>query len=337
MRLKHLFFVVVAYGLFGCVKDKPQPVSTPIAITTGNESCLITCEGNYGSANASLSHWNETTATLVEDVYKAANHASCGDVLQSIVKKGTVYYLVVNNSGKVLVCDAGFKKQKEITGLQSPRYFLGVSPAKAYVSDLYANAISVVDLNSNTVIGKIACKGWSERMVMLYNTVFVTNVTSNYLYVINAISDRIIDSVNVGKNAAGIVLDREDKIWVLLRSESAAGSSKLVRIDAVTRKILAAISVEGSAFDLQIDAAAENLFFINGGVQKLSIAGDTPVKIVVGSGTYYGLGINPANGNIYLADAKDYTQQSLITVYKSDGTSITSFRAGINANGFYFE
>ena len=337
MHLKQLCYIVVASGLFGCVKDKPEPVSTPIAIITGDKSCLITCEGNYGSANASLSHWNETNATVVEDVYKAANLTSCGDVLQSITKKGTTYYLVVNNSGKVLVCDAGFKKQNEITGLQSPRYFLGVSAAKAYVSDLYANAISVVNLNSNTVTGKIACKGWSERMVMIHNTVFVTNVTSNYLYVVNTIDDKIIDSVDVGKNAAGIVLDREDKVWVLLRAENAAGSSKLVRIDAVTRIVLKSITLEGSAFDLQIDAAAENLFFINGGIQKLNIAGETPLVIVAGSGAYYGLGINPANGNLYLADAKDYTQQSLITVYKADGAAITSFRAGINANGFYFE
>lgn len=337
MGFKHLFPLVIALGFFGCVKDKPEPNVSPIAITAGDKSCVITCEGNYGSANASLSHWNENTGTVVEDVYKAANGHSCGDVLQSISKKGNNYYLVVNNSGKVLVCDATFKEQKEITGLQSPRYFLGVSPAKAYVTDLYANAISVVDLNSNAISAKIACSGWTENMVMIYNTVFVTNVTSNYLYVINAAEDRIIDSVHVGKNAAGIVIDKEAAIWVLLRGEASSDHSKLLRIDALTRKIVKTCDIVGSAFDLQIDAAAENLYFINAGIQKLNIAEQSPVTVVSGSGVYYGLGINPANGNLYLADAKDYTQQSLITVYKADGTAITSFRAGINANGFYFE
>jgi hypothetical protein len=51
---------------------------------------------------------------------------------------------------------------------------------------------------------------------------------------------------------------------------------------------------------------------------------------------YYGLGISPEN-TIYLADAHDYSQRSTITVLKSNGTVVSTFKVGVNANSFVFE
>ena len=56
-----------------------------------------------------------------------------------------------------------------------------------------------------------------------------------------------------------------------------------------------------------------------------------------GSKNFYGMGVDPNTGKIYASDALDYVQRSNIYVYDNNGTQVTVFKAGINANGFYFE
>lgn len=59
--------------------------------------------------------------------------------------------------------------------------------------------------------------------------------------------------------------------------------------------------------------------------------------VVAGSKVFYGLGVNPTNYNIYVADAVDYVQKSNVFIYNTSGELTYNFKAGINANGFYFE
>ena len=48
-------------------------------------------------------------------------------------------------------------------------------------------------------------------------------------------------------------------------------------------------------------------------------------------------GVNPHNGEIYVADAVDYSQAGVIRRYSPDGTLLDQFRVGINPNGFAFK
>lgn len=89
------------------------------------------------------------------DVFKQANNKVLGDVLQSMSIINDKLYLVVNNSGKVEVLDKrNFISISTIAGLRSPRYIEAVSSNKAYISDLYDKAITVIDLSNNSVLKK---------------------------------------------------------------------------------------------------------------------------------------------------------------------------------------
>ena len=55
------------------------------------------------------------------------------------------------------------------------------------------------------------------------------------------------------------------------------------------------------------------------------------------SNNFYGLDISDKDYNIYVSDAIDYIQKSSVIVYSPSGQLRTSFKAGINASGFYFE
>src|SRR5205807_1883891 len=108
-----------------------------------------------------------------------------------------------------------FKIKGTVTGLNSPRYILPITFQKAYVSDLYANSISVIDLNTFTKIGAIPCNGWTEHMALIYNKAFITNMKRNYTYVVNTVNDQIVDSINTGMNAGSILIDKNSKLWIL--------------------------------------------------------------------------------------------------------------------------
>ena len=56
------------------------------------------------------------------------------------------------------------------------------------------------------------------------------------------------------------------------------------------------------------------------------------------SGTlYYGLTVNPANGEVYIADAIDYQQQGMIYRYSPDGELIDEFLCRRHTGGILLE
>jgi hypothetical protein len=325
--------------LTACVRDKPQ-IPEPQVLPQSGQRIFVINEGNFGSGNGSVSLYDPLSGAVVEDVYKLQNNAELGDVVQSMTYYNSKFYVVVNNSGRIVVCNSDFKKSGQISGLASPRYLLPVSSQKAYVSDLASNFIHIVDLASNTETGKIMLSGWTEKMIMLYNTVFVTNITRDKVYAINAITDELTDSLFVGKGATSLVIDRKNKIWVLSPGDkTTATKARLTRIDPLSKTIENASELpDYGASYLCSNPGGDTLYFINEGIRRIAIADEVVTQISsAGSKSFYGLGFNPADGRIYASDAVDYSQRSNIYVYKTDGTQEKVFKAGVCANGFYFE
>ena len=343
--INYLYVAVVLILFTSCVKDKPQaPVTTSANINSTNKVFVIN-EGGYTYINASISLYDATTGAVVEDFYKQQNASSTlGDVCQSMTKYNTNYYLVVNNSHKIEVVSAyDFKKTGTITGFNSPRYLLPITYNKAYVSDLFASSIQIVDLNSNTITGSIPTYSNTEAMVVIYNKAFVASASSNYCYVINTVTDVISDSIFVGKGASSISIDKNSKVWVLSSGGSTASQvGKLVRINPVTLQIELSLNFSSSDApkNLCINKSRDTLYYLNNGICQLpTINVALPALPIVNQGpkAYYGLSINPVDYTIYVSDAIDYSQKSTIEVYAVNGSFKTSFKAGIISNGFMFE
>ncbi len=329
--------------LLACVKDKPKVITQDSPLPNANHRVYVLNEGNYGADNASLSYYNSKDNSVVEDYFKLQNNASIGDVLQNMAFHNGKYYLVVNNSNKIVVCDSSLKKMNQITGLTSPRYFLPVNKDKAYVSDLYANQIHVVDLNTNSKSSSILCTGWTEQMEYHSGKVFVTNVNRYYLYVIDGLNDKISDSVLVGINASGLAKDKDNHLWVLSGGDKSKSKlAQLTKIDALNNQILQQyiFTENDSPNQLCLNITKDTLYYLNKGIYRMPIqqsALPTSVFIAQNNRNYYGLGINPFDYTIYVSDALDYVQKSNCYVYNSNGQQLNLFKAGINANGFYFE
>ncbi len=331
--------------LYSCVKDKPNIQSPSNVNISASHKVYITNEGNFMYNNASVTFYDPITRQVIQDIFKSQNPThTLGDVCQSISKIGNEYYLVVNNSSKIVIVNADDLKYKyTIMGFISPRYILPVSYSKAYVSDLYANKIAIVNLPTKTITSYVPCNGWTEKMIQYYGKVFVSNLYKNYVYVIDAIQDIITDSIYVGKYLSGLVLDKNDNLWILSSGDaSIAQNPQLLQVNPVNHQVLKTFTFSSTAspHHLIIDSKRENLFFIDNHIYKMNI-NDTQLPgspfITSVNNNFYSMEWSGFDDNLYVSDAMDYIQNSTIYRYNSSGQLIHSFKAGINASGFWME
>ncbi len=174
--LHHLRYLTVYWGiillisLVSCSSEAdpipaPPVVQQPSSPDDPEHRVWIVNEGNFQRGNASLDIYFPERQQLQSDAFASTNGRPLGDVFQSLTIYQDRAYLVINNSNKIEVVDAEeLTEIGTIDGLVSPRFFLPVADDKAYVSDLFGNAVAIVDLNGLNVSGQIALPGWTEQI-----------------------------------------------------------------------------------------------------------------------------------------------------------------------------
>lgn len=316
-------------------------------------------EGNFMYSNASLSYYTPDSNSVFNDVFYNSNALPLGDVAQSMSIHDSLAYVVINNSGKIYIINKNtFKYVAKITGLTSPRNICFINDAKAYVSDLYAKKISIIDPQINTIIGEIdILEHHSEQMIAYKSKVYVACWSyDDKILVINADNDQIIDSIKVGKQPNSMVLDKNNRLWVLSDGGfpgSSFGQEKasLSQIDLTNNKVIKTFEfndIEASPSHLQMNQEGDSLYYIygnwgtslsNAGVFALSIE-DTDLSqtaiIPQTSGLFYSLGFDKIKSEIYISNAKDYSQRGEVYRFTSTGTAIDTFEVGINPGNFCF-
>lgn len=312
---------------------------------------FIVCEGNFMYGNASLSYYDPETGRIENEVYARANGVPLGDVAQSMTLHNGTCWLVVNNSGVVYALEPNtFRERGRITGLTSPRHIHFVSDEKAYITQIWDSRIFIVNPATRSVTGYIEtgmdpASGSTEQMVQYGKYLFINCWSNqNRILVVDTDKDEVCNEIEVGVQPSSMVLDANDKLWVLTDggyegAPSGHETPSLCRIDAASQIIEKRFSFrEGSTpLDLQLDGPGQNLYFINGSVWRMSIdAGSLPAEPFLDSENtlYYSLTVNPVDGDVYVADAVDYVQPGRMYRYSSYGKLIDSFTVGIIPGAF---
>jgi len=345
--MKQLLLIFTLLLLFSCSKTELGPQCTDCdestITSTNNTDVVIINEGNFGSGSGTLTFYNDSTQVVAQNVFFQKNGFQLGNVAQSITQFNNKAYIVINNSNKIEIADINnFNSIATITGFNSPRYFLPINNNKAYVTDLFSNSIQIVDLNSNTITNSLAVNGWTEQLLLHNDTVYVCDMTNDNILLFNATTDAFIDSVKVGTQPNSLVMDANNKIWILCSGGINETIPQLIKFNPAYRTIEATLpfsSINESPGELKINKAKNTLFFINSAVFKMDITANTiPTTPIISnnSNIFYGLGINPKNTNIYVSDAIDYVQNGTIFRYDSLGTLIHQFPSGIIPGDFMF-
>jgi DNA-binding beta-propeller fold protein YncE len=275
-----------------------------------------------------------------------------GDVAQSMIIRNGVGWIVVNNSHVVFAIDIEtFKEVGRITNLTSPRYIHFVSDEKAYISQLWDNRIFIVNPKRYQITGYIDVpnmtmeSGSTEQMVQLGDYLYVNCWSyQNRILKIDTRTDSIVDELTVGIQPQSLALDCNGKLWTVTDggfdgSPYGYEAPALYRIDAERFEIEKKFDFRlgDDLSEVQINRAGDTLYWISDDIWAMDVTADRlPVKPIISSrGTiYYGLTVSPENGDIYVADAVDYSQQGMIYRYSATGEELDSFYVGIIPGAF---
>lgn len=357
--MKQLFLILIgAILLYSCSKS---PVETIFFDFSAQRGAYIVNQGNFMYGNSSLSFYDPGKRKVINHVFEARNRASIGDVAQSMTIWNGLGFIVVNNSGKIYVIDANTAEFKgSITGLSSPRYIHIVNPQKAYVTDLYARKITIFNPSTFAITGAIPVgnsvsefsQHSTEKMVQYNNLVF-TNCWSydNKILVIDSNTDQLVDSIEVFKQPNSIVLDKDNKLWVLTDGGfegSPYGYERpgLLKIDAETREIERTFrfALGEHPLGLCLNSGKDSLLFINRHIWKMAVSDrKLPEQPFITSaytdiyGGYYSLAIDPTNSEIYVGDAIDHAQNGIVYRYSPSGKLLDEFKTGITPSDFAFK
>jgi DNA-binding beta-propeller fold protein YncE len=340
---KHLLliYIIALTILFACKPEKPITKQFSLSSNT----LIVGCEGNYTWGNASASIYFKTQDSIWNDAYYTINREKLGDVLQSMNFLNGKIFMVMNNSNRIIISDAkSFVKEHEIASLQSPRYIIDAMNGTYYVSDLYANAISIINQNSYEKVGSIPCIGWTEEMICVANKVYVCNRKSRFLYVVNTGNHSVEDSLDIGYGASAIIKDLHGKLWLTTTGNSSMG----IAASLLCLNITDAHPIIERQFNfvsgasprcLKVNSEGDQLYYVNTDVFNMSIeAISMPSTPFISASTtnIYGVEIDPSNGDVYVSDAKDYVQSGTVYRYNKAGQLQSQFDAGIIPSCFLF-
>jgi DNA-binding beta-propeller fold protein YncE len=317
---------------------------------------IILNEGNFMYGNASLSLYDANINTEYQDIFYRQNGIPLGDVAHSAEVHDGLLYVVMNNSGKILIMNYGkypnlkaFDYVGKITGFNSPRYIHFINDKKAYVSDLYSKSISMVDVENRKIVGAIDVDNHSgefyqhpTEQFLSYKDVVFTNCYSydDKILVIDDASDKVVDSITVLKQPSSMLMDKFNKIWVICDggyegSDYGNDHAGLVRIDAETRTVERAFIFESDDWpsELHINGTGDTLYFINKDCWRMSVLDSSLPRNAFfkasESNLFYSLGVDPETSEVYLSDAIDHVQNGVVYRISPSGMASDTIQAGV--------
>lgn len=371
----HLGFVCQLFGFLSVLLlfsrcSEPIPTVEEEEFEEDGNGVYILNEGNYNYGNSTLSYYNPEQRKVENNVFIRANEFKMGDTGQSITLYDNTAIIAMENCGTIWGIDTkNFKVKAQLTvgdteHMINPRYVHVVNEEKAYVTDLYAPYITVFHPKTFKYIKSISTKqpekyGYSstEQMVQCGHEVF-TNCWcySDLILVIDTHTDEVTDSIHLKSSLQpkSMALDAKHMLWVITDGGYEIGGSSfgtniphLYRIDTKTREIVSdqALDPDFGNVKIAMNPSADTLYLINNDIYRMGIEEKyLPVRPFIEAPTdskgnkhmLYGINVNKRNGDIYVADAIDYTQSGMIYRYSREGKLIDQFKVGVIPNDIAF-
>ncbi|GAA4322270.1 hypothetical protein GCM10023115_50270 [Pontixanthobacter gangjinensis] len=312
-------------------------------------------EGNFGSANASVSFINMNEGQNKAQVFNSINGYSLGDTAQSIEMHESMALIVVNVSNKIEVVNRyTFQSLGSIqSNLDNPR-FAEVVGERIFVTnwgdgmDAEDDFVSVFNLSDLSFIDSIPVSEGPEKIIASGEKLFVAHKGgfsfNNIVSQINAESLIVETEIEVGDVPVSIVLDGND-LWVLSSGKPSYADNEtagqLSKIDVITNEVTESYEYpQSDMHPANLKLSGNKAYFtIDKAVFELTPGEELPatskfemeeVEVLYGFEIYQNM--------IYVASPHlDFTGDGSLYIYDlSEGRLIEKFTTGINPNGIYF-
>lgn len=355
-RILQLLAVCTIF-LFSCTEDDGG-----VDFGSGDQGYYIVNEGAFGNGNTSISFYDKSTGQVTNNVFYTTNGIPLGDQAQSMTIHNDYAYIAVQNSSKIEVVDLDdFSSIVTVnSGIESPRYFVGLDEDKGYVSDWGSDGVSgtvkVLDLNDFTVTKTIEAGSGTDQMLIVGSNLYVVNAggwgSDNTLVIIDTETDEVTQTIELADNPNSLQVDSDGNIWVaasgytaydwdtyeIIEEESTSGA--LIKLDG-NGTVLTTLSFDvigSSPSNLSINGTGDMLYYtFAGAVYEMSIAAESlPAEVFI-SESYYGLAVDPVDGSIIGCEAPDFSSAGNVDIYSSIGELIETHVVGIGPNSCTFK
>jgi DNA-binding beta-propeller fold protein YncE len=355
MKMKsYLWLLAFSTALvFQRCSDDDGGKTAPTVVT----GVLVANEGNFQAANASVTYYDPEKDSVAQNIFRNAAGDFAGDVLQSITLDGERAYLVLNNSNTIEVANSTtFAREKTLADAKivQPRY-VSVINGKAYISvmgpydedyNLTSSSIVVADANTMNITTTIPTKPGVDDLFYTGGYLFAS--INNFgaeatVSVIDPSKNEVIKDLAVMYGPSGMVLDANNRLWVVCRGDYEAEDSYLESIDVKNLGQETQIHLDFRAgADLAVSPDGRTLYFTGGNnIYSMPIdskeAPTAPLFTAEDVADLSSFAVNPQNGDFYVGDARFFLASGGVFVYGSDGTSKTSFTAGVGPTQFIFK
>jgi len=327
-----IVYLVLLLGL-ACSDDEQKPDGDNPAIE--KNSVLIFNEGNFGWGVATIDIYDKKEKTLSRDAFQNTNKKPIGNVLQSGIGYQDKYFFAVNNSNKIVVCDATLRIIKEITGIIAPRFIFPVGNNRLYVTNMYDKGVVVINTETLTREKTINLKGWTEGGKLTSDGFWVCNKSNGWLYLIDIQEDMIKDSFSITAGLSFIEIANDGLAYVVGKGLNQE-KSFLSKVNLSEKQILETIQFEGPHPRLAYISSENQLVILGTQIYTVNTNHHSFLLQTLFSKdkvNFYGLIIDEKLKEIYVSDVKDYVENSIIYRLNLKGEEQDQFEAGVISNG----
>jgi YVTN family beta-propeller protein len=340
IKLKYLFIsLAFATVLASCSKEKIQPTpDTPDAERAG---VYVLNQGGIGHNNSTLTYYDYTLKKLTSDIFTVANTEKLGDTGNDLGIYGSKMFIVVNNSDLLDIADAKTSKLIKKINLTQPRSVVFYK-SNAFVTS-YNGTVSVIDTTSLTIIKTINVGRSPEQMVVSNGKLYVANSGGldypNFDKTVSVIDLTTLaeaKKITVTVNPITITADTYGNVYVLSAGNYGDVSAGITIIDNTT-DIVKSQSDLSLGYNIPIAAYGDYVYYptadnkiamYNAKTQKLEranfITGDVTITAP------YAITVDSMTGEVFIADAKDYSSNGTVTAFDKNGTKEYSIETGVN-------
>jgi YVTN family beta-propeller protein len=332
-QLKTLLSAVAILSLLSaCRKDKVNP--TPEVPETG---VYVLSQGGITHNNSTLSFYSYISKATTPDIFSAANGRGLGDTGNDAKIYGSKMYITVNYSSTLEIVDAHTVKSiKQIKmadgGTDRQPRFVVFDKGKAFVSS-YDGTVAVLDTATLTIDKYIKVGRNPEQMVVSNGKLYVANSggldqsnPDKTVSVINLTSLTEIKKIDItSTNPINIAADAYGDIYVIAYGTDYPAKPTLTIIDNNTDAVKTTTDIDagyGTPFIVNGDLA----YYLTdaGKVKVYNVKTETVVKenFITDGTTFkvaFALSVNPATGEVYVADAIDYSSNGKLYIFDKNG------------------
>ncbi len=175
--MRNKWLIITLFSFLLLLSCETNPLVPKVTPETKLQGAFIVNEGNFMQGNGSLSFYSFDDHSVQNHIFKSVNQRDLGDVVNSMTIVDTVGFIVVNNSNKIEVISTNTWKSLHTIDLPA-----GSSPrhaayreGKIYVTNLFSNSVNVIDAETFQTETSITVGANPEEIFIAGSNAFVAN------------------------------------------------------------------------------------------------------------------------------------------------------------------